>query len=828
MSTIRSFKVMLQLGFVALFGSVLLAGVLGYRALHSGTGLAAASSGSETGAMVLLLGALALAAGLAIFASHTLDAVVHAVDLIAAHAHRIGEGEVSEKIAAGFHGELNTLSNNLNSCVDGMSGLAETYKVLQLMAQNDHTVKVNGNYKGIFAEVATATNLALERVRAATLACTNVARGDYRANLEQFKKVGRRSDNDVLLPGFIEMMEAIDALVHDAQALSTAAVKGDLSKRADVNAHHGEYRKVVQGLNDTLDAVIQPLTTAAQYVGQISKGEIPAKITTEAHGEFNTLKNSLNSCIDGLGGLVEANKVLQRMALNDHTVTVNGNYQGIFAEVATATNLAVQRVKAANLACSNVAKGDYKANLEQFKALGKRSDNDTLVPGFIGMMEAIDALVNDTQTLSAAAVKGDLSQRADVNKHKGEYRKVVQGVNDTLDAIAAPLNAAGGKLARIAKGEIPDKIADSYQGDFNTLKVNVNQCIDTLNSAAHVATEISNGNLTVQAKKLSEADVLGQALIQMLDNLRKTVSEVTAAAGNVAYGSDEMNSTAQQLSQGATEQAAAAEESSSAMEEMASSIQQNADNSRETDKLASKAAQDARSGGEAVIRTVAAMKQVADKISIIGELARKTDLLALNAAVEAARAGEHGKGFAVVASEVRKLAERSQTAAAEISRLTIDGVQTAEGAGELLAKLVPDIQKTAELVREIAAASTEQSTGAAQINKAIQQLDQVIQQNSAASEEMAATAEELSSQAEVLQSTVAFFKTGDTQKSKTSQAKRTAQTRSGAATPKLSGPRSTAVALSQMQRAVGGRGTSIELDSNNGSGDAQDRDFVAY
>jgi methyl-accepting chemotaxis protein len=289
-----------------------------------------------------------------------------------------------------------------------------------------------------------------------------------------------------------------------------------------------------------------------------------------------------------------------------------------------------------------------------------------------------------------------------------------------------------------------------------------------------------------------------------------------------------MSSTAQALSQGATEQAAAAEESTSSMEEMASSVQQNADNARQTDKIASKAAEDARSGGDAVVRTVGAMKQVAEKIGIIEEIARKTDLLALNAAVEAARAGEHGKGFAVVASEVRKLAERSQTAAAEISRLTVDGVQTAEGAGQLLAKLVPDIQKTAELVREIAAASAEQSTGANQVNKAIQQLDQVIQQNSAASEEMASTAEELSSQAEVLQSTIAFFKTGEAQRVRTPQGRRSAQPRPAAAPHGAAVPRPAAVGLSQLNRAVTGGGTTIELDANSGGADSRDRDFTAY
>jgi methyl-accepting chemotaxis protein len=257
---------------------------------------------------------------------------------------------------------------------------------------------------------------------------------------------------------------------------------------------------------------------------------------------------------------------------------------------------------------------------------------------------------------------------------------------------------------------------------------------------------------------------------------------------------------------------------------MASSIQQNADNARTTDKLASKAAQDARTSGEAVIHTVSAMKQVAEKIGIIEEIARKTDLLALNAAVEAARAGEHGKGFAVVASEVRKLAERSQAAAAEISRLTVDGVQTAEGAGQMLTRLVPDIQKTAELVREIAAASSEQNTGASQINKAIQQLDQVIQQNSASSEEIASTAEELSSQAELLQSTIGFFRTGTTQRTSVPQGRKNPSARPAS---KPADSRATRAGLSQMQHALKSSAP-IELDDARGGADARDREFAAY
>ncbi len=281
-----------------------------------------------------------------------------------------------------------------------------------------------------------------------------------------------------------------------------------------------------------------------------------------------------------------------------------------------------------------------------------------------------------------------------------------------------------------------------------------------INEAVGVANSLSQGDLTISVVSNSK-DETGQmmsAISTMVDKLKQVVSDCMTAADNVAAGSQELSATAQQLSQGATEQAASAEEISSSMEEMTSSIKQNSDNSSQTEKIAMKSASDAKEGGKAVTETVAAMKEIATKISIIEEIARQTNLLALNAAIEAARAGEHGKGFAVVASEVRKLAERSQAAAGEISTLSTRSVQVAETAGEMLNKMVPDIQKTSELVQEISASSKEQDTGAEQISKAIQQLDSVIQQNASASEEMASTSEELSGQAEQLKDTISFFR----------------------------------------------------------------------
>jgi len=263
---------------------------------------------------------------------------------------------------------------------------------------------------------------------------------------------------------------------------------------------------------------------------------------------------------------------------------------------------------------------------------------------------------------------------------------------------------------------------------------------------------------TLDIDQKDEIGTLASALNEMVVKLREVVAEVASAAENVASGSQELAASSEGLSQGATEQAASVEEVSSSMEEMSANIRQNAENARQTEKIALKAADDAGQGGAAVAQTVSAMKDIAQKISIIEEIARQTNLLALNAAIEAARAGDAGKGFAVVAAEVRKLAERSGTAAGEISALSASSVQVAERAGEMLKKIVPDIQKTAEMVQEIAAASNEQNAGAEQINRAVQQLDQVIQQNASASEEMASTSEELSSQAEQLQASIGFFR----------------------------------------------------------------------
>jgi methyl-accepting chemotaxis protein len=353
-------------------------------------------------------------------------------------------------------------------------------------------------------------------------------------------------------------------------------------------------------------------------------------------------------------------------------------------------------------------------------------------------------------TLADAVALGDLGQTVTV-KTDDEVRDLVTAMN----TMVANLRATATIADAIAEGDLDREVTPL--SDKDTLGLAMRRMTTNLRASAAVADAIAEGDLRVEPRPQSDRDRLGLALTRMVEKLRTVVGEALSAADYVSSGSQELSASAEELSSGATEQASAAEEASSSMEEMAANIKQTADNAGQTEKIAHQSAIDAQASGEAVARAVTAMQTIAEKIGFVQEIARQTDLLALNAAVEAARAGEHGRGFAVVASEVRKLAERSQSAAAEIGTLSSQTVGAAREAGEMLAKLVPDIKKTAELVEEISAACREQDIGAEQVNQAIQQLDKVIQQNASASEQMSATSEELAAQAEQLQTSISYF-----------------------------------------------------------------------
>ncbi len=817
-------------------------------------------------------------------------------------------------------------------------------------------------------------------------ACVEAAHRIAAGNTEVRLDTSASDETGVLQTAMAKMVEAIKATVAEIAVLSQAAVEGKLSTRADATKHQGDYKKIVEGVNNTMSRLVGLLDTMPApamiidndfhilYMNELGAkvgGKTPDQlIGTNCYDHFKTSDCKTDRCACGqamrsgqvangetdahpaagvdldisyIGTALrdEAGKIIGAFeVVNDQTAIKKAARQA--QKVAEYQNIETEKV----VSCmSKLAKGDTTCSITPAPGDADtaeiRKTFQAIAEAFNACTAVVGSLAADVGMLSRAAMEGKLSTRADASKHQGDFKKIVEGVNNTISRLvglldtmptpamiidndfnvqymnelgakvggksaaqlvgtrcydhfktsdcktdrcacgqamrsgqnagsetdahpggldldisynATPLRDETGKiigafevvsdqtaikqaarvaqkiatyqeiethklvecLTRLAEGDITLAL-ETEPADTDTAPVKqvydgigsaVGALINALNEITGTAREIAAGNLLVKMKKRSGQDELIQALQDMVEKLKEIITDVRGAADQVASGSQELSSSSQQVSQGASEQAASVEEISSSMEELASTVAQTADHARQTAAISNKAAADAVDGGKAVAETVAAMQLIANKIELIEEIARQTNLLALNAAIEAARAGEHGKGFAVVAAEVRKLAERSQVSAQEIKGVAGTSVETASNAGRLINDIVPQIQKTAELVHEIDAASNEQARGIDENARAIQQFDQVIQANSAAAEEMASTSEELTAQAAHLQETIAFFKV---------------ETESGLRSHVLPLPRVASIGRGE-KKPSGTKGTGVKL-SLPGAGDG---DFERY
>ncbi len=597
----------------------------------------------------------------------TLDSLINPLYVAADYFDKISAGEIPEKITQELNGEFNSIKNNLNKCIESIHNLIEDANLLSVAAMEGNLsaradiTKHNGDYKKIISGFNGALDSVVAPLNMAAEYVEKISKGSMPPKItEDFK-----GDFEAVKNNLNTCIDAINNLIADANVLATAAIEGSLSVRADAFKHKGDFRKIIQGVNNTLDSVVDPLKIAAEYINLIGAGEVPGKIHDDYKGDFNELKNSINSCIDGLEGLSALSGILEKAAKNDYEQKASISYNGIFAKTADSVNKVLLQFEQIQKVANDIAIGKLD-ELDNLKLIGKRSENDKMLPAMISMMTAIRSLAEEADMLNKAAMEGKLSVRADISRQNGEFKKIVEGMNKTFDAVVAPLNIAAKYIDKISKGDLSTQITETFNGDFNSLKGNLNICISAINSLIAevdgIAMSAVEGSLSFRAdisqyhgdyKKIIEGfnktlDAMNNPILEgvealkvladgdftvsiesqykgdhakikesinaMSNSISLALSDVSDAISATASAGTEISSSAEQMAAGAHEQTGQATEVAGAVEQMTKTILENTKNASHAADAAKTAGDKARGGGVIVKDTIEGMNRIADVV----------------------------------------------------------------------------------------------------------------------------------------------------------------------------------------------------------------------